>query len=441
MLIRITLLYLLTLSFSSFSQTPEENLKKYWFYRDRLKSDFMVMGEGPGKSIIANQRGFYNQPVLFFGDATINCGWHLAVLATEHALLKKNGQPTKNTEEEIYYTLKAINRLDKSAETCFKDEDGKPGCEALNGFFIRDDVPGDFLSDTSVFRHLNKKKYSSFQITQAQSDFSSSNPFSKEMSHDQVWHMLMGLALISELVDDTVTFKEYNLVGEARTITSRLISYMQSSDWKIFNPVTKSPVMRGRNASLLKRGALFVSSKINRDKSQINNDGKFLWSMFRRMPYCPMTIFHKNACKEYSKLLMLAAIGNSWNGSNTSTLKRIIHLSFPQSYEHYLLLYLVLQQEKYDLEKYDKKYTGLLDEAPFKGPYNFGYPASSSSYEWSSDQRFIHPERRGPYVKRYSFFPGEYNGLDYMLLFNLYCLTKEGNYLKNYAKEVSPSLE
>ena len=39
-----------------------------------------------------------------------------------------------------------------------------------------------------------------------------------------------------------------------------------------------------------------------------------------------------------------------------------------------------------------------------------------ADWEWSSTQRFVHPERRGLPPD----FPGSYNNLDYMFSFNLF---------------------
>jgi hypothetical protein len=46
----------------------------------------------------------------------ITQGRYLAVLATEWALLHQNGQSTSDLEQELFYALNAINRLDIQAE-------------------------------------------------------------------------------------------------------------------------------------------------------------------------------------------------------------------------------------------------------------------------------------------------------------------------------------
>lgn len=169
---KILVLLFILIGYFSMGQTSdsEKNLQKYWKYRERLKN-FIVVGDCQGCSIPSAQRGYAgdinatldepwegdidNVPggpedggELEFGDATILLGHYLAVLATEYALMEKNGVTDHmyETKREIYYALEALNRLDKKAEYWWRyyyDEDGVSANEwstDLNGFFIRDDV-------------------------------------------------------------------------------------------------------------------------------------------------------------------------------------------------------------------------------------------------------------------------------------------------------------
>jgi hypothetical protein len=58
--------------------------------------------------------------VLRFSDnSLIRIGTYLGVLATEWALLHRSGASKVQTEMEIYYALKAIDRLDWAGETAY----------------------------------------------------------------------------------------------------------------------------------------------------------------------------------------------------------------------------------------------------------------------------------------------------------------------------------
>ena len=84
----------------------------------------------------------------------------------------------------------------------------------------------------------------------------------------------------------------------------------------------------------------------------------------------------------------------------------------------------------------DRAYIGgLLEQAPACGPWNIGYDGDNDgnndayfipegSFEWSSPNRFVWPELRGVSDPGAWKRTGYYNGIDYMVLHNLYWLTK-----------------
>jgi|GEM_PF-4130363 len=146
---------------TSFGQSTNPNMHgwhaKYWFYRWRLRNDFMVMGEDPGQSLIADTRNKWRGQFMIWGDATIMHGYYLTMLALEHKILQDKGRyaDLKNNERELYYAIKAFERLDRVAETFYSSEPGFDEAyrvgdptlpEDVNGYFFRDDVPPTFLN-------------------------------------------------------------------------------------------------------------------------------------------------------------------------------------------------------------------------------------------------------------------------------------------------------
>lgn len=130
--------------------TDQENLEKYWKYRDQLRTRFMKIGQYDGESIPASviipnrQYGQTDQTtgsIIQWRDATITLGYYWIVLATEYKLLSDNNQDGQSTLNELYYAMQAFSRLDMTAEDYLS---GNPNATAnpsdLNGFFIRDDV-------------------------------------------------------------------------------------------------------------------------------------------------------------------------------------------------------------------------------------------------------------------------------------------------------------
>lgn len=258
-------------SVGSFAQTETQNLQKYWFYHHRLLNDFMAKGDCQGCSEPMNERDAKDDTdtdptpseKAGWGDQTVALGHYLMVLATEFKLLNDNGQPTDSTVQELYYALKAFNRLDKTAETSL------PGCNHqtpiasdLNGFFIRDDVPSNFLTQHPKL----KSGVTSFRkVSRLHSDYADQNNLeAKQMSHDQVWYIVAGCALIRKCMYAGITYqnKELNdvthnadIYKEADDIIGRIINYIKNNSWKILDPNTNQLVERGPRVEELSYGA------------------------------------------------------------------------------------------------------------------------------------------------------------------------------------------
>jgi hypothetical protein len=149
-----------------FSQDNTHNEAKYWVWRDRLVNDWMVPNytadyAHQGRGIIFGSRGdswwqdlnYQNEVTSYSGGFDINdegfqMGKYLIVLATEWRLLYNSGLPTKQTEAEIYWALKTIDRLDFYAAhywSYFWTKDADFWSGNLDGFMIRDDVFTNFL--------------------------------------------------------------------------------------------------------------------------------------------------------------------------------------------------------------------------------------------------------------------------------------------------------
>ena len=163
----------------SFTQNPNMNgwHAKYWFYRWRLRNDFMVMGEGDGQSLVADTRNRYRGQYMVWGDAMIMHGYYLTMLALEHKILEDKGrtEDLKNNERELYYAIKAFERVDYNSETFYSAIDGnnddvfRAGDERLppdvNGYFFRDDVPPDFLNLDPLINEDNQFTSNYYSLT------------------------------------------------------------------------------------------------------------------------------------------------------------------------------------------------------------------------------------------------------------------------------------
>src|SRR5262249_22989230 len=133
-------------------------------------------------------------------DSTIYLGWYIGTLASEYEMLSHpsqypgadGGKPdaANATLDELYDALAAMERLDFVADAAFPDP--CTTTPTLNGFFVRDDVPA---TSHQTFPPL----------TQTLSDFIDPVLTNKEMSQDQVYHVMIGLALAKRFVPASVS--------------------------------------------------------------------------------------------------------------------------------------------------------------------------------------------------------------------------------------------
>jgi hypothetical protein len=192
-------LFLSVLFMPVWAQNQNDNLTKYWKYRDRLRNRFMVVSgnvENPGVNIPAAFIN-YTDNIADWGDANSNMSHYLSVLATELWLLKNNNQDYSTTLKELYYAMLAMERLDTYSEYQIRISKNLPNpavdaANDINGFHLRDDITSGFWSNNS----------SHFGVSDYQSCFRQKTPQNDlyECSQDVIYHNMEGLALVAKLI-------------------------------------------------------------------------------------------------------------------------------------------------------------------------------------------------------------------------------------------------
>ncbi|MBA3284560.1 MAG: hypothetical protein H0U27_05810, partial [Nitrosopumilus sp.] len=260
----ISLFYFASIS----AQITEKDHEKYWHYRNRLRTYYMHVGEGPGASIPAGIRNFINwetgEPsIIHWGDATLYLGWYMGVLATEYHLLNKNNQETKEILEELNYALLAVERLDSIAELRWDLP------SSVNGFLIRDDIPENFLELHPHLNHnlndkifYNEKSGQALKVRQVVSDFII-NPHNA-FSQDQLVHLLMGLVLAAKFSPSQIFSLDVDVNGgivnykinpkeKAIFLTDKLVEYASNitgkEPWQLRYP-TGETISNSRGGDL-----------------------------------------------------------------------------------------------------------------------------------------------------------------------------------------------
>lgn len=451
-----TLFFFIVLSVpqNTHAQTHDQNHRKYWYYRFRLLNDFVKHGFAQGESMVASQHGFRSgKNFLKFGDQTVKIGFYLGVLATEYELLSSNNQSTQQTVEEIYYVLSALNRLDLNAESRYRpgsnnQTPASPLPGDLNGFFCRDDVLEDNYL-TLYSNHFNNSKITrqSNALTETESDWGALEQYPCEMSKDQVIYLMVGLSLLSEFVPETVVYEsneiiqtfvdgESSLTREGGNILSRILQHVNgkgdnliSWPWIIRNWVTSQPVTRGPNAAIEAWAIARAACLAYPDKCSEFQNG---WSsgplalLFWRFAWLGSTVFQTSQVNAGMWTTLKGVSGDIYS----SPLQAGAYYSITtlRNTRWTALLHQVLHGGPNLINS--NYYEYLLNDAPCEGPYLFA-PDIKPSFEWSASNRLIGPDKRlpdGSVVNDGVFFTGEYNGLDYMLLHNLYYLVQSQYY-------------
>lgn len=395
------------------------------------------------------------------------------MLATEYKLLKDYGQNYDETLMHLKYALQAVERLDQMAEKYWRGYYVDPG--DINGFFIRDDVDEDKTSSNYILNNPFASGLSAIGINNITSDFNYNTEENtpREMSKDQVWSLLVGLALVERLVDEPgylhqdVTGEYVNFRKWARKITYRIVKHCHGEptahDWTIFNPVTNNIVDKD-NAAYINEpkpdswpehpfmriyfdyGFAKAGNAITHTYTDPQNG--IFESLHFANSESHLYKFHTSANlstwrpviykDNYSFQALISvmggtekydALGSSPAPSTRTRFEWLVHeFKSNHRYEHFRLIFGILHgfPDSGLYSEGKETYQTLLNEAPECGPYNLhnGSNQNWASDNWSSYNRLIWPERLKNGVRDKI---GYYNGLDYMFLHNLYWLAYENH--------------
>lgn len=479
----IILMFLAIASCDLFSQldasSNDRAHRRYWYYRTRMINDFINIGDKQGDCNVFAQRnpGIGTDDVAVGADQIDITNQYLMALALEYKLLSRMNQSTKETVREMFYIIKTINRLDSRADWFWNPSpptndnmNAYPETTNLNGFMLRNDVPRNYFSSQN-YKHFNYAKfeynttatndnasytglhevhrimnldnfasYTGFNVgapgiyTQAKEDLT--------LPHDKYYSMFLAFMFIVKYLPDGVnhyengilqTFQggEADLKKEVVKITNRCHTYLRGntfggpgSNWVMEYPDGSNLVKLGNP-----KPYCFPTARIICD---INSSFPFAISCDSKQDaYSIYTgkanydILHYNIIPSGVPVIGSedASVFLAYNqaGSNTG-LNAFIPAWLAMSSNSTInfvewadLMRKVLHQNG-TLLKQMNVYADPINAAPCQGPYNMGAHLDGG-LEWSSGDRLEHQSRRGD---AFPDFKGNYPGVDYMLLHNLY---------------------
>lgn len=414
----------------------QQYLDKYWTYRDRFLGNdggtgFVSIGPDAGQSIPADGRNFvtdcrkdwkintYCTPSdgsgkMSWGDATAFQGFYIAMLAVEYANLRRANELAlmKQTATELYHALKSIERLDKNAEILL---DMPP---AWNGFFARDDVDTDFYVDETKASDRRFKGMDGEVIECLTSDYACrKNGFDsnsgKFISQDQVIGLFFGYAFVHRLVPEVVA---ENHPGEpfgkmVAIQTKKIMDFVSKQNWKIKGPDgvkiknNWGGDFRGFN-NLFQKAAVRLMNVENKDLYKDCSTQSIGWLARSTFDWA----FGLQADRNHWLIFSKVVSSGVWNS------RKIAKRTLKSDRVMFALAYSVVNNEPLH-KKIQKSYIeSFLETAPIDGPC-YGTPDCTAPDGWKSNQRWVYPRFKNgnPYGRHF-----EYNGVDWMLLYNLY---------------------
>lgn len=403
----------------SLAQTPEENLQKYLHFKERLHSRFMFYTgdasvQGTHLPMELRKTDASGKRVVYWADGTWWQGHYVAVLATEYRRLRQEGDSAGQAAalEELRQALRVYDRLDLAAESCWG------GTPSLNGFYLRDDVPQS-LADTLGAEVVR----SDYQRRCGDTLTTSNGP-----SQDQAWATFLGLALTLRLVDGA---EAADVRAKAEEVAQRMVKGMQYTDakgkghWQVMNPVNGLLVQKEGDIQWLKYAhakacealtgrpedfAQATSAASRRTFKFIQNHffvdkyGHFNWYGVLALS----TVIHEKGSQGECMY--------DWLVDRTQSLaKKRPDLQQPILFPHFPLISLLLYPEQPAHPQPASLYEDLLNTAPAEGGFRVTRDdaVSQSPAPWHTLSLFC------PW---HNADEGEYNMLDYMLLYNLYRL-------------------
>jgi hypothetical protein len=339
-----------------------------------------------------------------FGDQTIYLGQALLTFSTEIPVLIDAGQDTSEVRTRISELLTAIEEL----ETKASERLGGPATSQPNGLFVRDDITGP--DD----RRLGGK----FQ--EVKSDWQ--NPEDASPSGDQVFGLMFGLYGVVRYSGDAA------LIARARKTSSLLYDYARRSNFYLKLP-NGQPTKRGPEMQ-------WLASLLHGLNKTITGDDLFAVSKFEITvggPTFPLNGIASFWDSATTTDLVASSTGQS---INVPGIDKPLELN---SFALHILLMALAPAEVWDQEQVEKialecnhhlsallncqvhhaypngfdqgTVQQILDGCPEAGPSE----SLAASTGWSHDNRWV----RCSDIIDQNGGTGKYNGVDWLVLYNL----------------------
>lgn len=405
-------LYITCIQFIT-AQTPEQNKRKYDFYRERFKKDFVYFsGDAAeqGSYIPVEIRRMYDNGAvsLYWADGTWWLGHYVAVLSLEYARLKVENAPVESTLDELKQVLLTYRRLDMNAELCWNGEPER------NGFYLRDDISASMAATMNAAAIHSDYSYKCGDTL----------TLSNSPSQDQAWASYVGLALAKKLVDNAEIQK---LVVETAEMFFKSMQHTDGKKeyWEVANPVTGAVAQKRADIQWLRYAHAAAYEYLADTAITFGHAHRSFWKNAWDFIQNNFMIDKRGHFNWYG-VMTLSVVINEWGSGARNIYDWTVRcgqklsskrpdLQQPVMFPHLPLVALLLHGYSGDKLLPSELYVEMLDAAHAEGSSlrKSGGEALRSPAPWHSLSMFC------PW---HSNDVGEYNMLDYMLLYNAWFL-------------------
>jgi hypothetical protein len=364
----------------------------------------------------------------------------------------------------------------------FDNLSGQPENIYLNGFMLREDMPKDYILPNTLisnYKHynyaFNEYNFQANNITDNNCSFTglyktdklnNGNKFSNyvgfnpspipnqnyaqlkqdlSLPHDKYYSMFIAFMLIDKYIPAGTIYYEngtaqpfqdgtYDIKQEVRNITNRCHPYLRGntfggplSDWMLEYPDGIN-IVAGAAAWPWSFPLTKMICKINNNypwNIQCNGYGDVI-SNLNIITYNALSLSGGGPSEDGGVFQAYSQAGSNFPSSGIPIWLGMDITTSYHSIEWMDLLRKVLHQTG-TLTRQKSVYANPINDAPCTGPYNFG--CNQPACEWTSPTRTEHPKHRGEGCNVCAGFTnnntglqfaGNYPGVDYMLLHNLY---------------------
>ncbi len=426
--------------------------QKYMRYRRRLRGDgtaaypgFLSVGYEAGQSIPAALRmpherchGHWSMPdcdpddlidahgMVQWGDGTIWLAEYIELIATEWVVFDDMGLDTTQTEADLHAAMEAFNRLDDAGETAL----GYPA--ERNGFYLRDDVPADFIfSGDGTYRFPRDgtdpdgNPVIGYEcVSSACSCGPPRTDNGSVTSQDQTVALVHAMALIDAIIPDTLIVEGMPIRHTAREMVDRMIFNLKENNWEIRDPSGEMPPGDWGGDAVgtsypLAEAAKRICGEDFRDFGWLEG---YHNPRSRGLGLAAWELLDSGwlATFGFNRTMGLrnAASSKLWDAAKTT--ERATY----DGKDYFALTYAIIHNEQAPAPFSPWRIESILDTAPCTGPCR-GYEHCEDAPGWRGDSRNTSPTNRSGNVHHPR---GEFNGIDYMVIHNLYYLYRQGNF-------------